>query len=590
MNGLSRRFWGRAGRVLADRPSSALLETLRKMNESRTFHLFEQNAQNKNLIFFVGAGLSTPFGFPTWTQFLRALGSEAHLINEIEGLINTGEYEQAAESLCNTLSMAFENRVKTTFGEHIVLDMRTSSAVSYLPKLVDGPIITTNFDHVIEEVFKESGRMIEKRYWGKQIAHWSDTSFLKTFCLIKLHGDAEDLSDRVLTRSEYDEYYGIEPFDPNKLHAKVLLEVFQSRMVLFVGCSLVQDRIMKILAHCAGTTLRNTSKRHIAIVEKPTAIEQYEERKRMLEGMAILPLWYTEGDHKAVETLFQHVARKAAPEVAPGRWIQKVGLTVLVGVLLVALGIMTRRALASGPAAAKFFSNLGNAQVKHDYGRAIVLTIPYKIDPQDIRRLGGTENVSAFMQVIPEVNGKPDALEPHDPVKLELDGSSKDIEIDGLPQGVAEIGFKACLLLSQPGSETKVPSPCPIVLHESLSGPREHVQSLTWKAIGTDSIQVDIGYVYAGSRGVYDVVLNVLAIDNLGNRSSLVTRPVSASEYVQQPRVNVKVLDPSNIREVRASFTKSGTTFLPVREVRSSAGFFRCPDPTYSDEQCPASP
>src|SRR5207248_740326 len=83
----------------------------------------------------------------------------------------------------------------------------SKSAVSRLPVLAKGPVITTNFDIVLETVFKNA-----RAAFGRVITGTEPDRLIRAMqrddpALIKLHGDAGDRTARVFTGLEYDEQY-----------------------------------------------------------------------------------------------------------------------------------------------------------------------------------------------------------------------------------------------------------------------------------------------------------------------------------------------------------------------------------------------
>ena len=129
----------------------------------------------------------------------------------------------------------FHHRVTHTFGKRKSKLCELRGAVLALPDLADGPVVTTNFDHILERVFAEAGSPFEQVVWGSQVDLIRRAIVENEPFLLKIHGDAEERSGRVLTKCEYEKHYA--PGDPDGLRAQ-LGRVFQGRTLLFVGCSL----------------------------------------------------------------------------------------------------------------------------------------------------------------------------------------------------------------------------------------------------------------------------------------------------------------------------------------------------------------
>src|SRR5260221_9999257 len=106
---------------------------------------------------FVGAGLSIPFGFKGWQEFLLTMESPIPR-EKISQRIEQGEFEETAQDLLEALGdFDFQDARSIEFGEKKLAAVSPTGAASYLPRLTDGPIITTNFDRILEKVFADSG-------------------------------------------------------------------------------------------------------------------------------------------------------------------------------------------------------------------------------------------------------------------------------------------------------------------------------------------------------------------------------------------------------------------------------------------------
>ncbi len=187
------------------------LDSIKRL-ENNEFVLDELVTQLKTalgVLPFVGAGLSIPFGFKGWQEFLLTIKSIIPQ-EKISQRIERGEFEEAAQDLLEALGdFDFQDALTIEFGEKKLAGVNLRGAVSYLPRLTDGPIITTNFDGVLEKVFADSGARFEEIVWGATRAQILRKAIGQNRrYLLKLHGDVEDDSDRVLTLNQYEKAYG----------------------------------------------------------------------------------------------------------------------------------------------------------------------------------------------------------------------------------------------------------------------------------------------------------------------------------------------------------------------------------------------
>lgn len=260
---------------------------------------------------FVGAGLSQPYGHQGWPQFLSAMGRQSSIPMEIETLVSTGDYSKAAESLRHDLGrLVFEDQLAVAFGPKttVVPDGITAAdflpALCYIPHLQRcAPVVTTNFDRVLKRVFDASGQPFEAEVWGARAYSFQRALTDNEPFLLKIHGDVLDPTDRVFTLSEYEAKY------TNGGIAGLLSYLFSHRSVLFLGCSLEQDRVMEILEQQSSAPYS-----HFAFLEQPAIAEEWAARRRFLSNHNIRPIWYDRGEHHQINALLEHAISATTTE------------------------------------------------------------------------------------------------------------------------------------------------------------------------------------------------------------------------------------------------------------------------------------
>jgi tetratricopeptide (TPR) repeat protein len=261
--------------------------------------LREQLASRPGVIPFVGAGLSVPFGYESWTAFLLEQAAAAGITEAINSLIEKGDYEEAGERVREGRgSVTFDTALEAEYSvSKLKGQSLTEGAAARLPLMFDGPVVTTNFDHVLETVFEAAGRHFVQVAWGANVTQ-TDKAFREgRHVLLKIHGDVEEVSDRVFTKSEYAIHYTDQ--SPGSLSALVLFMLTAHRL-LFLGCSLAPDRTMEILYNAQPA---RSGVRHYAIVEAPSDEPARLQRHKYLGDRGILPIWYPHGDHRLVGSL-----------------------------------------------------------------------------------------------------------------------------------------------------------------------------------------------------------------------------------------------------------------------------------------------
>jgi hypothetical protein len=318
---------------MSDPSASDLLERILQdpLNDRNLPALVEQIRTTAGVLPFVGAGLSIPLGFSGWTEFLKSEGRRNSLESEINRHLAAGGYEEAAELLSDRMGFTdFEDALEAEFGERkLVAAFPNEGAVMYVPKLTTGPVITTNFDRVLEKAFEISASPFVDKVWGARSDLLTLALVHNRRVLVKMHGDVLDRANRVLTLSQYKEQYGgDESIDFSRPLPNLLKRLFESRPVLFMGCSLNHDRTLKVLRKVAS----DANTRHFAIVERSAAEEELRVRRKYLSDHGIRVIWFPSGEFHSVSVLLRHLAELRADAqkspiaetiAAPARWVAK---------------------------------------------------------------------------------------------------------------------------------------------------------------------------------------------------------------------------------------------------------------------------
>jgi hypothetical protein len=267
--------------------------------------------RGQGIIPFVGAGLSRPFGFPEWGGFLRAQAGAAGASAAIEARLAKGEYEEAASVLQDALgALAFEDAIRRTFGRRDLARVLPDAAVRALPALAAGPVLTTNFDHVLESVFEDAGRRFDQIVCGAPRDQVAQALHVNARLLWKLHGDGDygSSADRVLTHTEYAEHYGdADPtqFDWRKPLPALFENLLVARPLLFLGSSLDQDRTVRVLQ---AFSLRHRGVGHYALLADPGDETARYARARALSNVGIRPLWFPAGRYDLIGPFLRYLA------------------------------------------------------------------------------------------------------------------------------------------------------------------------------------------------------------------------------------------------------------------------------------------
>lgn len=301
---------------------------LQETEQSIVFSELVEAVKRKRITPFVGAGLSEPCKFPLWGKAIEKLVAKlddvstsqqkANLpastyLDEVKGLLSERKYLEAVQILYEKDQTQVEHFIRNTFSlptDGQTLRERITGPIEILPDIADGCIVTTNFDRLIEETYRKRNRPIEGYMHGIQDKNKFVTSLIQgERCILKLHGNVGDQNTYIFSQQQYRDAYG-ETIDFTKPLAKTLRQIFISSSLLFIGCSLEQDRTLDLFSAIVKSQEFEIPD-HFAILNKPTSHRETTAKENRLLEMKIRPIWYevdSDGKHTKFEKLFKYVA------------------------------------------------------------------------------------------------------------------------------------------------------------------------------------------------------------------------------------------------------------------------------------------
>jgi hypothetical protein len=281
---------------------SLLRETIRPRveinNERIKAGLIKQLRSPLGVIPFLGAGVSAPFKYRQWGTFLSGTAREqlgGPRKEAIDKAVTAENYFAAAALLAEYLGeREFQRLIADEFSDDRLrtADLR-SGTLGYLPLLTAGPVITTNFDRVVEHVFERQQMVFEKVY-GANPDQVVPAIQQNRLMLWKIHGDRDDPRTRVFSEAEYQTHY--------KLLPGLLTIALLNRPALFIGCSLDKDRTTEVLEDVRNN---HPGTPHFAFLQIPESDDEFDARADALRKMGVLPIWYRKGQFAEIE---EHLA------------------------------------------------------------------------------------------------------------------------------------------------------------------------------------------------------------------------------------------------------------------------------------------
>lgn len=274
-------------------------EILSRYDNNGRFRKLQEIFRRSAIIPFVGAGLSIPSGYTSWTAFLYRVLNETRIPPaEFDELIKSGYYEEAAQILSDNLpSGSFLEQIENEFGTK----REIVGPVQRLPYLFKNAVITTNFDSVVSKCYYYANLNFDKELLGADAKDLSRELGENKRVLVKLHGEADSSRNRVFTKSEYDHHYS------NQSILEDVIEVISSKTLLFLGCSLSIDRTIQALTNIVQRKGSENVPRHYAFLQLQDEEERLA-RRDLLNAANIYPIWYTDDHNKCIEALLEKLA------------------------------------------------------------------------------------------------------------------------------------------------------------------------------------------------------------------------------------------------------------------------------------------
>jgi hypothetical protein len=277
-------------------------DLIAKNSAKTTFHGLLDAVGRGRIVPFVGAGMSRPMGMPLWGEALQKLLIQVPTADSavVQAHLDAYEYLEAAETLYLADPVKTKNFIQTTYRLNTAALM---GPLVLIPQFAHGCVVTTNFDDAIEKIYKQRSKEFDVYMYGGEPYNFFERLASGGHCLLKLHGDAEIVKTYVFTKSQYDASYG-RKLNYAKPLAKVLRQIYISHSLLFLGCSLEQDKTLALFQDIDSKNDYHIPM-HYAILPEPADPAEKSVKESRLLGLKIHPIWYPTGEHGFVEKFLQ---------------------------------------------------------------------------------------------------------------------------------------------------------------------------------------------------------------------------------------------------------------------------------------------
>ena len=274
-------------------------------------HWFDRNIQRfdqlvdrlegRDVVPFIGAGLSVAGSFPTWEGHLRGQGRTAGIESaHIENLLAHGEYETViAEIEAHRGRDVFIQEVRDVFAR----TGEITSTTLLITELFTDTVITTNYDRLIEQAFDTGIPNNYQLLTGEDVLQDAAPDRVS---ILKLHGDIKDPANCILSKNQYNAAYGDSEIDITLPIPKLLEYYYKNSSLLFLGCSLNNDRsiqVFRAIKQKIGDTV--FPPQHFAIEQAPESEQELVARNEYLARLGITGIWFEQGRFDYVESMLR---------------------------------------------------------------------------------------------------------------------------------------------------------------------------------------------------------------------------------------------------------------------------------------------
>jgi hypothetical protein len=256
---------------------------------------------SKNLILFIGAGVSAAAGLPSWKRLVeilldraRARRTPQNTLDEIALLAERNQYIDALSAAEHALGAPdFGAAVERALDDDTYPVPDVAHAVAALaPKL--RAVLTTNLDGLLERAFDGKWRAIARAT--------GDIAQRRGY-ILKLHGTLIERATWVLTRAQYDRAMYADPQLQGAFSA-----LFHACPILFVGYGLADDDLDIVLGRVRALA-GAAAPRHFALVAADT-VTPFRRSRLEQGGIRLITYDNPDGKHRAVTAALRDLAAR----------------------------------------------------------------------------------------------------------------------------------------------------------------------------------------------------------------------------------------------------------------------------------------
>lgn len=234
----------------------------------------EQAIRDEACVLFVGAGMSLGAGMPGWNDLIARLSSELGIEpgGDVDNLDLAQWYRDrfGRERLGEVLSSTFGVPGLPTLAHYLLMALPCRH------------VITTNYDRLLEDTLTGLKKYPVPVIEQHEVARTGGSGVVY---VVKLHGDAHQPRDIVLTRDDYDAFFTRRP-----AMALLLEGLLLNRTFFFVGYSLRDINFRQIFSRIARMLPRTRRPAFATTFQASGVATDYLRQQWHQQGLALVPI------------------------------------------------------------------------------------------------------------------------------------------------------------------------------------------------------------------------------------------------------------------------------------------------------------
>jgi hypothetical protein len=304
-----------------------------KVNANKNKEYMEDLKKNiRNVVPFLGAGISVPYGYFTWLAFLEHLLKVAERIvtisdkdkNEVRQYLDGKKYLKATDTLDRlvpNLNDIVCYEIESKIMKNPITPENQSILGEYLQLFPSKTYLTTNYDNVVEQVLRLTfGNRLrtvvpgDKDTPGVNLSRMNLGTEQKEPILYYLHGNFENPESIILSRRHYNQFYGYsneeDQIDMQRNLTKDLFELYKGTfMFLFLGCgmSIAEDRVLQMFKRI-NAIMKLKEFNYVLLNKK--GVDDPVDKERELLALKVRPIWFSTDEmtyDDAIRELFEFI-------------------------------------------------------------------------------------------------------------------------------------------------------------------------------------------------------------------------------------------------------------------------------------------